>query len=275
MKKGIMFIFCLILVVSMMFALSACGSKDEAPQPTPSQEMAVTEREIDMEINDRDDSLGENDPDENQAEGEGGLELEKEPIASVVVDRDLTDVRGSTNDGDAEDPVQLGTIYFWNEQRTGDYGFNAEFGLVVHDVRALSRQDLDDMQIAILADDSVGYVMVELTYMVNNLDMKSAEPMFMSMVSPSFWGSRELRNGRYIGSIIGSMDYGFDGSLSRARDDYHNFEKQATGDPISSHQITGSIIVPITADADVNAFVIQNMTNGMDYEPSFMYFLLR
>jgi hypothetical protein len=183
----------------------------------------------------------------------------------------------STSKGSISDPVPLGQSFTWSPVINYNPGkaetLSSTITMTINKATPITTSEIASLGFETKGDSKVEYAMVDVSLKVSNATFKkgseSDDATYLSSFKPIIWGVK-TPDSAYI---IGGTDYGFDTSLSTAVSNVTDGAKVREGES-KSFEASGQIIMPLIKGEE-NYLVYRNLTNGMDYDASFMYFKLK
>lgn len=161
----------------------------------------------------------------------------------------------SKNLGTKDDPVELGTTYFYeNIDKYKESTLTNNYEVTINKVKAITRDEIELLGFKKPEKNSlVDYVMVTVELKADNTTYKGDDFVYLNMYKPYFSGSA-TKDGL---SITGATDYGFVGSLSKSVAEATGYTKIFPGDSYD-YSATGKILLPIYKQTE-NYLVISNL----------------
>lgn len=187
----------------------------------------------------------------------------------------------STNKGTLSDPIKLGTAFTYNDNwnyKEGIYDTtHAQYTVTLKKVTPISREQIAALGFVRPEDDSkVNYVLVDMDLKVKNAQIKAGSDKdedgytYLSTFTPDIWGVKTTSGN----SIIGSTDYGFDGSLDRETTKVLPDIPKINPGEKGSYEVSGQILMPVVVGEE-NYFVLQRKDVNLEYDASFIYFKMK
>lgn len=184
----------------------------------------------------------------------------------------------SSAKGTLSDPVKFNTSFTFNDKY--DYNpsdndnYSATHTITVKKAESISYDEIEDLGFKRPdASNQTEYKMVTINIKTTNAKLTSDNGSgyyYLSMIEPQLWGTMSTDGDL---KIIGGTDYGFDGSLSRAKDDEIQGVKVTMGQT-KSYEVTGKILMPVLKGQE-SLMVFKKQAQGIEYEDSFIYFKLK
>ncbi len=184
-------------------------------------------------------------------------------------------INPSTVVGSINNPVPLNQKYTWSE--TKDFlsdKISATFSMTVKSFKKVTVAELGQMGINTKDRADHEYAVLDVLWEVQDAKLTKVKGEGSAYLSvgwePNIWGVKTSDKA----SIIGSMDYGFDGSLDNAIDKAVEFKKVTPG-VTEAFTAEGKVIIDLYKNK-TNYFVMQNeQIRDKDYDASFIYFKLQ
>ncbi len=177
--------------------------------------------------------------------------------------------------GSINNPVSLNQKYTWSETKDFlDDKISGTFSMTVKSFQKVTVDELEQMGITTKDRPDHEYAIIDVLWEVQNAQLTQVKGEGSAYLSVGWdadiWGIKTSDDA----SIIGSMDYGFDGSLDDAMDDATGFRKVTPG-MTDSFTAEGKVIIELYKNK-TNYFVMQNeQILDKDYDGSFIYFKLQ
>ncbi len=184
-------------------------------------------------------------------------------------------INPSTVLGSVNNPVPLNQKYTWSE--TKDFlsdKISGTFSMTVKSFQKVTIEELEQMGISAKDRADHEYAIIDVLWEVQNAQLTQVKGEGSAYLSvgwdPYIWGIKTSDNA----SVIGTMDYGFDGSLDDAMDEATDFKKVTPG-MTESFTAEGKVIIDLYKNK-TNYLVMQNeQMRDKDYDASFIYFKLQ
>lgn len=171
-------------------------------------------------------------------------------------------------------PVGLNQKYTWSETKEFlDDKISGTYSMTVKSFKKLTQGEMDEIGIKD-NDTRCEYAIVDVLWEVQNAQItkvKGDGEAYLSVGwSPDIWGTKTSAGD----SVIGSIDYGFDGTLDDAVDEATDLRKITPG-MVESFTAEGKVIIKLYKNK-TNYLVVQNeQLREIDYNGSFIYFKLQ
>ncbi|ACL77625.1 hypothetical protein [Ruminiclostridium cellulolyticum] len=181
----------------------------------------------------------------------------------------------STAIGSINNPVPLNQKYTWSETKSFlDDQITGTFSMTVKSFKKVTLDELKEMGITAKDREDHEYAIVDILWEVQNAKITKVKGQGSAFLSvgwdPYIWGIKTSDKA----SIIGTMNYGFDGSLDDAIDEATDLRKITPG-MTESFKAEGKVILDLYKNK-TNFLVMQNeQIRNVDYDGSFIYFKLK
>lgn len=185
----------------------------------------------------------------------------------------------SQSKGTLEDPVALGKSFTYSDYyhpSSSDHQ-KADYTFTINKVEAITADGIEALGFKKPKDDpKVEYRMLTVSLKVENATIikgtgkDATGQTYLSLFKPDIWGVRTNESGK---SIVGTRDYGFEGSLSDTMREAITGIKVNVGDS-KSYSATGKILLTVYKDSP-NYFVLRKSDSDMEYYSRFIYFSLK
>jgi hypothetical protein len=183
-------------------------------------------------------------------------------------------VNPTTQVGTLGSPVSLNQKYTWSETKEFlDDKISGTYSLTVKSFAKLTQDQMDEIGIND-NDAKCEYAIVDILWEVQNAQITKVKGDGEAYLSvgwdPDIWGTKTSAGD----SVIGSIDYGFEGTLGDAVDEATDLRKITPG-MIESFTAEGKVIIKLYKNK-TNYLVVQNeQLLDIDYNSSFIYFKLQ
>ncbi len=186
-----------------------------------------------------------------------------------------TETPSASGNGSFSSPIPLNKTHSWTETREslGDT-ISATYSLTVKNVKIITIDELNALGLKAGKSDGkyeYEYALIDVAYEIKDATItkvKGEGSMYLSSYSPYLWG---LRTKDDIKGLMSITDYGFEGSISRAKSDVTKGKKVTPGVK-ESYKVEGQIVM-VLLKGKTNYLVARNQ-GVKDYDSSFIYFKL-